>query len=209
VGGGGGGAPKKRMSSPPAPAATGYCIHAGSRTCRQAEPRLGFRWRPAERGHPTGRERMGSSTLQTLPDPILLLPWSAFDDGGVVVGSARAAFQTQKAQKTANAPCSVRARRPRAAAATCPATCCRWIHPRPLRTRAPRRSSDARRGEKCPPPLAPHTPTRCSTRPPRRRTAWFRPRPPPRRHRRHRGAAQTAPASPAAAHPRPPPPPPT
>jgi hypothetical protein len=30
----------------------------------------------AERRHPTGRERMGSPTLQTLQDPILLLPLS-------------------------------------------------------------------------------------------------------------------------------------
>jgi ferredoxin len=30
-------------------------------------------WRAAERRHPTGRERMGSPTLQTFQDPILLL----------------------------------------------------------------------------------------------------------------------------------------
>jgi hypothetical protein len=36
------------------------------------------RWRAAERRYPTGRERMGSPTLQSLQDPILLLPWSCF-----------------------------------------------------------------------------------------------------------------------------------
>ena len=36
------------------------------------------RWRAAERRHPTGRERMGSPTLRTLQDPILLLPWLCF-----------------------------------------------------------------------------------------------------------------------------------
>jgi hypothetical protein len=36
-----------------------------------------FWWRAAERRHPTGRENMGSPTLQTLQDPILLLPWLA------------------------------------------------------------------------------------------------------------------------------------
>jgi hypothetical protein len=35
----------------------------------------GFQWRAAERGHPTGRERTGSPTLQLLQDPILLQPW--------------------------------------------------------------------------------------------------------------------------------------
>jgi hypothetical protein len=35
-----------------------------------------------ERGHPTGRERTGSPTLQTLQDPILLLPWVCFRGGG-------------------------------------------------------------------------------------------------------------------------------
>ena len=44
----------------------------------------GFR-RAAERRHPTNRERMGSPTLQTLQDPILMLPWVCF----------RGAFQTQ------------------------------------------------------------------------------------------------------------------
>jgi hypothetical protein len=39
------------------------------------EPALGFQqreWGAAERRHPTGRETMGSSTLQTLQEPILL-----------------------------------------------------------------------------------------------------------------------------------------
>jgi hypothetical protein len=31
-----------------------------------------------ERHHPTGRERMGSPTLQTLQDPILLLSWVCY-----------------------------------------------------------------------------------------------------------------------------------
>ena len=35
-----------------------------------------------ERLHRTGRERMGSPTLQTLQDPILLLPWLSFRGGG-------------------------------------------------------------------------------------------------------------------------------
>jgi hypothetical protein len=47
---------------------------------RLAHP-LGFgfqqrsRWRAAECRHPTGRERMGSPTLQTLQESILLLRW--------------------------------------------------------------------------------------------------------------------------------------
>jgi hypothetical protein len=40
------------------------------------------RWRAAERRHPTGRERMGSPTLQTFQDPLLLLPWVCFRGGG-------------------------------------------------------------------------------------------------------------------------------
>jgi hypothetical protein len=36
------------------------------------------RWRAAERRHPTDRERMGSPTLQTLQDPILLGAWVCF-----------------------------------------------------------------------------------------------------------------------------------
>jgi hypothetical protein len=36
------------------------------------------RWRLAERRHPTGRERMGSPTLKTLQEPILLLPRLCF-----------------------------------------------------------------------------------------------------------------------------------
>jgi hypothetical protein len=40
-------------------------------------------WRAAERRHPTGRERMGSPTLQTLQDPILLLSGACFQGGGV------------------------------------------------------------------------------------------------------------------------------
>jgi hypothetical protein len=45
---------------------------------------LGFRpwWRAAERGYLAGCERMGSPTLQTLQDPILLLPWVCFGGGG-------------------------------------------------------------------------------------------------------------------------------
>ena len=44
-----------------------------------ADRRLGFRFPvAAERHHPTGRERTASPTLQTLQDPILLLPGSAF-----------------------------------------------------------------------------------------------------------------------------------
>jgi hypothetical protein len=39
-------------------------------------------WGAAERRHPTGRERMGSTTLQALSDPILLLPWVSFQGGG-------------------------------------------------------------------------------------------------------------------------------
>jgi hypothetical protein len=37
-----------------------------------------FRWRAAERRQPTGRERMDSSTQETLQDPILLRPWLCF-----------------------------------------------------------------------------------------------------------------------------------
>jgi hypothetical protein len=33
-------------------------------------------WIAAELRHPTGRERTGSPTLQTLQDPILLLRWA-------------------------------------------------------------------------------------------------------------------------------------
>jgi hypothetical protein len=40
------------------------------------------RWRAAERRHPAGHERMGSPTLQTLQDPILLLPWLCSRGGG-------------------------------------------------------------------------------------------------------------------------------
>jgi hypothetical protein len=40
------------------------------------------RWRAAERGHPTDRESMGSLTLQTHQDPILLPPWLCFRGGG-------------------------------------------------------------------------------------------------------------------------------
>jgi hypothetical protein len=36
----------------------------------------------AERRHPTGRERMGSPTLRTPQEPILLLPWVCFRGGG-------------------------------------------------------------------------------------------------------------------------------
>jgi hypothetical protein len=46
---------------------------------------MGFqqrRWRAAERGHPTGRERIDSATIQTLHDPILLAPWLGFRGGG-------------------------------------------------------------------------------------------------------------------------------
>jgi hypothetical protein len=39
------------------------------------------RFPAAERRHPTGRERMGSPTLQTLQDPILLLSWLCFRGG--------------------------------------------------------------------------------------------------------------------------------
>jgi hypothetical protein len=39
-------------------------------------------WREAERGHLPGRERMGSPTLQTLQDPILLLRRVCFRGGG-------------------------------------------------------------------------------------------------------------------------------
>ena len=39
--------------------------------------------RAAERRHPTGRERMDSTTLQPLQDPILLLPWACFRGGSV------------------------------------------------------------------------------------------------------------------------------
>jgi hypothetical protein len=39
-------------------------------------------WRAAERRHPTGRERMGSPTLQTLQEPILPTPWVCFRGGG-------------------------------------------------------------------------------------------------------------------------------
>jgi hypothetical protein len=46
-------------------------------------PRQQAPWRAAGRRHPTGRERMGSHTLYTLQDPILLRPWPAM-----------AAFQT-------------------------------------------------------------------------------------------------------------------
>jgi hypothetical protein len=37
------------------------------------------RWRAEERRYPTGRERMGSPTLQTLQKPILLPPCSGFE----------------------------------------------------------------------------------------------------------------------------------
>jgi hypothetical protein len=33
-------------------------------------------WRVAERRHPAGRERIGSPTLQTLQDPVLLCLWT-------------------------------------------------------------------------------------------------------------------------------------
>jgi hypothetical protein len=36
-------------------------------------------WRAEERRHPTGCEKMGSPTLQTHQDPILLLPWLWFE----------------------------------------------------------------------------------------------------------------------------------
>jgi hypothetical protein len=41
---------------------------------------FGFRcrWSAAERVHPTDREMMGSTTLRTLQDPILLKPWPCF-----------------------------------------------------------------------------------------------------------------------------------
>ena len=39
------------------------------------------RWRAAERRHPTGHERLGSPTLQTPQDPILL-PWVCFRGDG-------------------------------------------------------------------------------------------------------------------------------
>jgi hypothetical protein len=41
------------------------------------QPRLGLRFPApvAERLHSTGRERMGSATLQPHQDPVLLLPW--------------------------------------------------------------------------------------------------------------------------------------
>jgi hypothetical protein len=43
---------------------------------------LSSHWRAPERRHATGRERLGSPTLQTLQEPILLLPWVCFRGGG-------------------------------------------------------------------------------------------------------------------------------
>jgi hypothetical protein len=42
---------------------------------RPARVSVSSEWRAAERRHPTGHERTGSPTLQTLQEPILLLPW--------------------------------------------------------------------------------------------------------------------------------------
>jgi hypothetical protein len=54
----------------------------GGRWFIDSNASFGFRWRAAERRHPRGCERVGSPTLQTLQEPILLLPWSAFEVGG-------------------------------------------------------------------------------------------------------------------------------
>ena len=55
-----------------------FCIQSQARWKVGLEG-FGFRqFRAAERGHPTGRERMGSPALQTHQDPILLLPWLCF-----------------------------------------------------------------------------------------------------------------------------------
>ena len=42
-------------------------------------PTLTLLERAAECRHPTGREKMGSPTLRTHQDPILLLPWLCFE----------------------------------------------------------------------------------------------------------------------------------
>ena len=63
------------------------------------------RWSAAERLHPTGRETMGSPTLQTLEEPILLLPdkssrnWVVAGDvaSSVLVGGADTSVWTVSA----------------------------------------------------------------------------------------------------------------
>jgi hypothetical protein len=55
----------------------------GGAPCPATAKEIGFQQRrsntAAERRHPTGRETMGSPTLQTLQEPILLLPGPAFE----------------------------------------------------------------------------------------------------------------------------------
>jgi hypothetical protein len=70
------------------------CRHFNNQSCfclgpafEVAKQKLEFRSpaapvRGAERHHPTGRDRVGSPALQTLQDPILLLPWLCFRGGG-------------------------------------------------------------------------------------------------------------------------------
>ena len=62
-----------------------HAILAISTEFRDATRRCCFhiRWHGhATPRRPTGRERMGSPTLQTLQDPILLQPWLCFRGGG-------------------------------------------------------------------------------------------------------------------------------
>jgi hypothetical protein len=71
----------------------GSSLESGEEGERQ-RPRLGFgcqqrRWRAAERHHPTGCERMGTAALQTLQEPILLLPRSAFEGSSQTPTHAR------------------------------------------------------------------------------------------------------------------------
>jgi hypothetical protein len=73
-------------------------------------PRVRFsqrRWRAAERRHPTGRERMGSPTLQMLHDPILLLHCVCFRGGpnpdSVPAPVERAAERRQPTRSTLQA----------------------------------------------------------------------------------------------------------
>jgi hypothetical protein len=51
-------------------------------------PLARFRY-PEQRRHLTGRERIGQPTLQTLQDPILLLPWLCFRGGGFPNSNSR------------------------------------------------------------------------------------------------------------------------
>jgi hypothetical protein len=58
------------------------CNEMKSECPKTLRPKIEPEWRAAERRHPTGRGRKGSPTLQTLQDPILLLPWVCSQGGG-------------------------------------------------------------------------------------------------------------------------------